>query len=211
MKQFICLLMCIMLAGCGKPNMLPIQYSKPINFHVKRCAILQWEYGKQYDSEIPYNSYPGNGQAGIVGNLVAGVAYATSASIARKNNPSDYCVSYGKADQAIFMTSLRDTLCQQAVFNEVTLTNDKINLRPKDVLINVFFKTARVSTPETGYRITLTVELNIKSQGKAPFVRTYLVQSCTGGFDFNDQRHNVSMILLEKIIGGIEEWSKLRP
>ncbi len=194
-----------LMAGCAnKPVMPPLKYNEPINFQVEKNAYLNWEVGKQHSGTIPVNP---NQSAGLVGALVMSAVD----SIDRNNNPSRYTLSYGKAEQIVFMTSLRDVLAQNHVFKQVELIADSQQIASKDVLINVFFKTARVSSPERGYKITLSVEMGIETGEKIPFKRTYLVQSNAEGFGvgFREQQIDVSERLLKKIIYGIEEWHKL--
>jgi hypothetical protein len=193
----------LFLSACGQPIMPPVTYDKPIDFQVKKNAVLRWEFGKQYDGTVPNYSQP-NG--GLIGAAVA----ASIRSDNEANNASGYTLSYGKAEQAIFMTSFRDVLRQNQVFKEVELVGETAAVSNKDVLIDVFFKTARVSSVEKNYRITLTVTMTINSQGKLPFNRTYLVQSNAQGYgiSFIEQQEDVSKRLLEKLILGIEEWHR---
>lgn len=203
-KLFTLSLLVLLLTGCaGKPIMPPIKYDKPIDFHVKKNAALRWEVGKQYAGAIrSYDSC----DAGLVGGAIS----AAINSADRANNPSRYTLSYGKAEQAIFMTSFRNVLEQNQVFKTTELITDAKEVSAKDVLITVFFKTSRVSSPEKGNKITLTVDMTIVAQGKPAFKRTYLVQSNAEGYDkgFVDQQYDVSQRLLEKLISGIQEWQQ---
>ncbi len=191
----------LFLIGCGaQPIMPPVQYNKPIDFHVKKTAALQWELGKNYSSRVARESYH---QPGMI--------EALALSIDQNNNPSRYTLSYGKAQQAIFMTSLKNVLDRNQVFKEIELVTDPNEISAKDVVIAVFFKTARVASPERAYSITLSVVMTITSQGKPPFKRTYLVQNDDEVLrkGFIAQQSDVSERLLEKVIAGIEEWHKL--
>lgn len=194
-----------LITGCAnKPIMPPLQYNKPIEFQVNKNAYLNWEVGKEYAGSIP-TSYEQN--SGLIGALV--VSAIDSAD--RANNPSRYTLSYGKAEQTVFMTSLRDVLTKNNVFNQVNLISDPTQVSGKNVLLNIFFKTARVASPERGYKITLSVELTITNNGKTPFKRTYVVQSNAENFGdgFREQQIDVSSRLLEKIITGIQEWHNM--
>lgn len=193
-----------LMTGCAnKPVMPPLKYDKPINFQVDKNAYLNWEVGKQYSGTVPTNHHQ---SAGLIGALVVSAVD----SVDRSNNPSRYTLSYGKAEQIVFMTSLRDVLAENHVFKKVELIADSQQIASKDVLINVFFKTARVSSPERGNKITLSIEMIIAMGEKAPFKRTYVVQSDAEGFGagFREQQMDVSHRLLEKIIYGIKEWYK---
>jgi hypothetical protein len=185
-----------LLTACGKPTIPSITYQKPIDFNVNKCAVLQWEYGKQHDAAIPCSQ-----SGSLVGDVIN--------SIDRANNPSRYTVAYGKAEQAVFMTSFRDVLKQNQVFKEVQLASEVERTPTKDILINVFFKTSRISNVDKGYRITLTVVMAITTDRTPSFTRTYLVQSEPQGFFGDHTNLDVSTRLLEKLIAGIEEWHNL--
>ncbi len=195
-------LLLALLMGCAKPIMPPLEYNQPIDIQVNKNACLNWNCGKEYASAVPtqYNT-----NSGVVGLLVSSAVD----SVGRANNPSRYTMSYGKAEQVIFMTSLRDVLEKNQVFNQVCLGGDSVSSGANAVLIEVFFKSARVASPERGYNITLTVDLNIQANGRAPFKRTYVVQSGIGsglGSTFCAQQTEVSTRLLKAIIKGIEDW-----
>lgn len=189
--------------GCAKPIMPSLKYNKPIDFHVAKNAYINWEIGKQHTSTIPSSTSYNN--AGLIGGLIS----AAVESVDRDRRPSLYMVSYGKAEQAIFMTSLKDTLSRNNVFKEVELITDPSSVRPQDVLINIYFKMARVGSPEKNYKIVLSVEMSITTAGKAPYKRTYLAESAATGFGKGiiDQKIDASEKLLEKIILGIQEWN----
>jgi len=193
-----------LMMGCGKPVMPPLKYDEPIDFEVKKNAYLNWEFGKQYSGKVQSYDNCHNNSAGLIGVLLV----SAISSIDHANNPSRYTVSYGKAEQAIFMTSLRDILRKNHVFKQVELITDLASLTKKDVLVNVFFKTARVTSLGGGQTITLSVEMIVTTNGKAPFKRTYLVKSDAQGFSpsFQDQQIDVSNRLLGKIIAGLQEW-----
>ena len=177
-----------------------IRYQEPIEFHVNKNAYLQWDIGKQYVSTVPTQT---NRQGGIIEVLVA----SAIDSHLRAKNPSQYEHSYGKAQQAIFMTSLKDTLAENHVFNAVELSTEPHQITPKEVLINIYFKNARVADGYHNYKITLSVVLTITTHGKAPFTRTFLVENeDEGNKTFIDQQTDVSQKLMEKIIGGIKTW-----
>lgn len=208
--KFFLVILCIgLITGCAnKPVMPPIKYNKPIEFQVKKNAYLNWEVGKQYAGSTASSTYQGsNDTAGAIGALI----FTALDSADRANNPSRYTLSYGKAEQTVFMTSLRDVLVENNVFKQVELISDPKQVSPKDVLVNVYFKMARVSLPEKGSTITLSVEMVISHNGKPPFKRTYLVQSNAEKFGdgFREQQIDVSNRLLEKMIAGIQEWHNM--
>lgn len=190
LSGFLCLALC--LTGCGKPIMPPIQYQQTIDVQLNKIAVLQWEFGRQYDigvANVTYGNYVGTyGDTSVV---------------------SSNALSYGKAEQAIFMTSFKDVLEKNQVFKSVLLAGDAREVAQKDVIIDVCFKTARVGSEAQNFRITLTVVMTITSPGKPPFSKTYLVVSdpyLTP--EFVMQQHDVSTRLMEKLIHGIEEWHR---
>ena len=194
-----------LMAGCAnKPVMPPLKYNKPIHFQVNKNAYLNWEVGKERSATTPV-------ELDHSGDLMSVLVSSAVDSIDRHNNPSHYTLSYGKAEQIVFMTSLRDVLVQNQVFKVVEVMADSRPIASQDVLINVFFKTARVASPERNYKITLTVELSIQTAQKPSFKRSYVVQSHVEGLivRFREQQVDVSERLLEKIISAIEEWHHL--
>lgn len=205
MKQIICfafVMLSVVLVGCAnKPLIMPpLTYDKPINIRLKKNAALYWEQGKQHAATI-------RTQAGENQGLLGALVFGTMDSMDRSRNPSRYSLAYGTAEQAIFMTSLRNVLDQNQIFDQIELITDPSVLTPKDILITVFFKNSRVLSPDRGHRITLSVVVNILAKGCPNFQRTYLVQSdeqVTPGFI--DQQKSVSQLLLGKIISGMEEW-----
>jgi len=203
-KYFVLVIGLMFLTACGtKPIMPPVKYDKPIDFHVKKNALLKWELGKQYAGTIPSQTQQGNG-------LIGALAMATMDSIDRNNNPSRYTVSYGKAEQAIFMTSFKDVLQQNQVFKSVELIHEAKSPSANEVLIDIFFKSSRTSGASQNFRITLTVMMTITTRNGSTFQRTYLVQSEPEiSSSFVDQQSGVSKRLLEKLVGGIEEWHSL--
>ncbi len=203
-KILLAMISTVLLSACGtKPIMPPLQYTKPIGFTVNKSACLNWEVGKQYSSEIP--NYNSSGQDSAIGNLVL----AAIDSNARARNPSHYQYTYGKAEQAIFMTSLKRVLEENRVFKHVKLTMDPRQVNAKDVWINIFFKRTRVADASRNFKVTLSVELIISANDKPTFKRTYLVESDVerSGHGFVDQQTDVSQELLDKVISGIREWN----
>lgn len=203
---FLLFVVMVILTGCASTAeqvMPPLTYSSSIPVHVTKNAYLDWEIGKQASGEAPNATPPPNG--GIVGALLTNAIDSQM----RKQNPSRYTFTYGKAQQAVFMASLRDVLKQNNVFKEVELITDSQSVRPQDVLIIIYFKNTRVLT-EQNYKIILDVDVTIKTQGMPAFKRTYLVESNPGSFfspnSFKDQQTDVSQQLLDKIIIGLQQW-----
>lgn len=184
----------ILLAGCAKP-ISPIEYTQPIDFQVDRNAVLYWEIGKQSTSTVASTN-----NESLAGNIIE--------SIDRQNNPSRYTLSYGKAEQAIFMTSFRNILDRQRVFKNVELVTDLKKSNSRDVLITIYFRSTRVSSPERGYQISLSVDMSITGAGKPTFFRTYFVKSEENSFgSFQEQQSRVSTKLVENLIAGLKQWN----
>lgn len=170
------------------------QYDKPIDFRIERDAVLFWEIGKQSSSTISRAN-----NSSILGSVIE--------SVDRQNNPSKYTLRYGKAEQAIFMTSFKNLLSRQAVFKNIDLITDPTKIKTKDVIITIYFKSTRVSSPELGYQISLSVDMSVKSSGKPTFMRNYFVKSDDRSFgSFQEQQVKISNKLAEKLIDGLRQW-----
>jgi hypothetical protein len=201
------------LAGCtpsAEQVMAPLQYTQQINCHVKKNASLNWEAGEVYSSMVPPTTVSFGGTAGVVPTLIA----ASIISEERHRNPGSYTFTYDKAQQAVFMTSLKNVLQQNEVFNNVALITDPQDSPAKDVLITINFRTTKIAGNLDNYKITLDVDMFIKENRQPPFKRTYFVMSDPGGVfsrkDFREQQTDVSSQLLGKIIAGITQWQKQR-
>jgi hypothetical protein len=197
----------LLLMGCATAPQQPlhVDYKQPIHFHVPKTAYLDWEIGMQQTvargTYIPPNS-------GLVGAIVA----TAIDSEERNRRPSDYVfTTYGKAPQSVLMTSLQDALLKNHVFNAVELTVEPKKVPTKATLITVYFKNAHLADADGNIQIILNVDLTIMSSGKAPFKRTYILQSDPGGFfsakDYYEQEADISQQLLTKIIDGIATWN----
>ena len=210
-RSYICLLIlsaCFILVGCAPSKVVipPLQHNESIDIHVPKTAHVHWVPGKRVASEKPtYRSSSSNGLAGFAVDLIWGVADQQN----RKNKPSEYSNEYGKADEVVFVTSLRDVLDQQNVFKKVKLTTDLSEVRPQDVLIKIYFKTARVVDISCN---KLTVSLSIKAGNRALYERTYFVQNDPYGKSkaktFVEKKTEVSKKLLALVVNGIKQWHK---
>lgn len=209
MKQIIIISLTVLAISACTPMaeqvMPPLQYKEPVNVHVAKNAYLNWEVGKQYSSTMPTFISP---SAGLLGAAIA-TAVDTEE---RERNPGRYTFTYGKAQQAVFMTSLRQVLEENGVFKKVELTTELPALTAKDVLVSINFKRTRVADTYENFKIILDVELNIKAKGKPEFSRTYFVESDPGGAfsakGFKEQQTDVSLQLLRKVIAGIKTWQE---
>ena len=114
--------------------------------------------------------------------------------------------SYNKAQQAVFMTSLKNELTQQQTFKNI----DLVPSAPKAAampIITIYFKSTYVSDRTEGNRVTLDTVLRIESPNQPVFTKTYLVTSDTSG-SFKTKMQTVSTSLLDKVLKGIDDWSK---
>lgn len=208
MKKIVCLAFSALLLNACTPAaeevMPPLQYNQSVKTHTHKKASLYWQVGEQHAS-IAAQHIGGGGD--IASALIASAIDAQM----RKSNPGQYSFAYGKAQQAVFMTSLKEVLQENHVFKTVNLITDKKQTQPDDVLMTIHFKSTRVSGEEKNHQIMLDVTLAIQS-GQSTFERTYLVESSNEGFfssrSFKDQQTDVSQQLLTKIMGGIQQWNK---
>ncbi len=196
-----------LLTACAptKKVISTIKHTDEIGFHIAKNAYLQWIPGKQIAKCQPKSAETyqssGNQDYGL-GGLLATIIVASVEHQQRKNNPSEYIFEYGKADEAVFMTSLRNALNEQQVFKNTELTsNDKVS--SQDILIKIFFKTTRVVGFNT---LIVTAKMTILTNGKNVYERTYLVESGHKLSKFIEIKTQVSKQLLADIIGGIKQW-----
>lgn len=203
-KLFILVAASFLLVGCAnnpQTLMAPIQYTNDINFHIPKNAVLYWKQGQQDSSESPTLV----GGVGLPGLVVSAIDTA-----AHQQNPSRYTYTYGKAQQAIFITSLKNALVQHHVFNRTEIVTDLSKVKPQEILIKVHFKSARVLDISENYRIVLDVEMTIQTHKKIVFDRSYLAtvkeSSIFSGKNFKAQQTEVSQVLLNQLIGGIKAW-----
>jgi len=183
--------------------MRPLQYQHNIALHVPQKAYLYWHPGIQESSTAPNHA---SARDGILGAAMDAVIDSEM----HKSNPSRYTFTYGKTQQVVFMTSLKDILEEQHVFTDVILTSDVRQASPDDVLIQVYFRNTKVLGAETNYRIVLDVDMSIDTENKSSFKRTYLIESKKTGFfsmkSFKEQQTDASQQLLIKVIAGIKQW-----
>jgi hypothetical protein len=205
----ITLFISLTLTGCAptKIVMPPLKHHEDIGLHIAKTAHIYWIPGRLIASEKQkvYMGSTGGGSGLAV--LLVNAVEATIDHHQRKNHPSEYAYEYGKADEAVFITSLRDILAQQNVFKNVELTTDLNKVQAKDVLIKVYFKTARVIDLVD---IKLSVVLSIKSGSRPVYERTYLAQNdpyhISKAKTFVERKTEASQKLLTEIIHGIKQW-----
>jgi len=201
------LFICFNLLGCAPTKVViaPLRYNNDIGLHIAKTAHIHWTPGRRVSSEIP--KYTPQGSGGGLAGLIVTAIDATIDHHQRKNHPSEYNNEYGKADETVFITSLRDTLDHQNVFKKIELTTDLNKVCPQDILIKIYFKTARVVDISD---IKLTVNLSIKTGHRPSYEKTYLVQNdsyeISKARTFIEKKTEVSQKLLTEIINGIKQW-----
>jgi hypothetical protein len=190
------------LTACAPSSpyiMPPLKYQGKA-VHLPQNAYLYWQRGQVQAGDTP--SYHGEG----VGGLVASMIEAED----RKNNPSKYHLTYGKAQQAAFITNFRDVLVDHRVFKHVEIITNPAQAKADGVLMTINFKSTRVSGFERNYKITLTVEMKIKSK-QSTFTRTYLTESDEGslfnGKSYNEQTTDASQQMINQLMKGINQWA----
>lgn len=203
-KKFLFLVLIsfsFLLSGCESPSpyiLPPLQYTQNTSLHSNKTAYIFWHTGQELPGELP--SWSG-------GDVIATLIEAQD----RKNNPSRYTRSYGKAEQAAFITNLKSALENHHMFKQVVLITNPNQMKSNGVLIEMYFKTARVSGFEHNYKITLSVKMKIRS-GQFTVSRTYLSESdesqpFAGSGDKN-QMVGVSQDLLNQLVSGINQFVK---
>lgn len=198
----------VALTGCSTTAayqlMGPVKTKKPITFHSDQTAILYWDYGKIT------GTFAQNSKAEAFG-VVGMVVDAAIQSDLEKSQTNEYFLKYGKAEQVIFMTSLRDILQNTGAFKSVS-----INVAPKalvngQVLISIDFKNSTVLSADEGYPITLNVALNIYGANGKEFTKNFTIKreaSFFGGMfsEFKDAQTDVSQQLMSDVIDAINTW-----
>ncbi len=194
------------LVGCVTPGpeqlMSPIHYKGKVNFHVAKNAYLYWQSGTQFSETENMSYYGGDPLAAIIGSAIE--------EHQRKTHPSRYTYVYGSAQQAVFMTSLKNALIKNNVFNQVEIITAPKSIGPNDVMITVKFRSTRISSYEQN-AITLTVDMSIQTKNEKYFKRTYVIHNTEpegrfAGRSFKEQQTEVSQKLLSKLINGLEQW-----
>lgn len=209
LKHLITFFCLTMLTACvtqtSPEKLMPsVQYRQSISVHTHKSAYLYWKTGLQLTAIEPSAAnYNGDPIAALIGSAI-------DAQL-RKNNPGRYTYTYGGAQQAVFITSMKNALLQNGVFNKVNLITTDKSLNPNEVVIILNFKTTRVAGPEQQYAISLTVEMTIKSPDKKTFIRTYSVHNSPNenvwtGRSFEMQQTEVSEKMLNHLMSGISEW-----
>ena len=198
---FLCLLL-VGLTACSTSSpedvMPTVTYAGKVSVHSKQSAQLYWQTGKQAVESDPSTMVI---STGLVGAVVA----TSFDTLDRERNPGKYNFSFGKAQQAVFMTSLRDVLVQQKVFQDTQLVTALPKAAANQTLITVYFKSTRAEPASGDYQVTLDVVLRVQSKQKPAFERTYFVQSDLNAKDtsYKGQQLDASKKLMQQLLSGI--------
>lgn len=205
MRIFLFSILLLGLTACttsSPEDVMPsVPYTgKAVNIHSNNTAQLYWQVGKQAvetDPSVIVNS-------GLIGALVV-----TSIDAAdRQHNPGKYNFSFGKAQQAVFMTSLRDALVAEKVFKETQIVTAPSSLTAKQTRITIYFKSTRAEPASGAYQVTLDVELRVETPNKPTFQRTYFVQSdpdTAKDTSYKGQQLDASKKLMQQLMQGISQ------
>lgn len=191
----------------GEALMGPVSYEKSIRVHSNKNAYLVWQHGQ--DVAAVSHTEPGE-DAGVLGALITRAIDDAQ----HKNTPGRFTYQYGKPQQTVFMTSLRDTLKQQHAFKKVVLVTSAPKLGANDVAIYVNFKQTRVNRGVYDRNeIVVDAQLNVNDPTHRAFKKNYVVASTQPEklFEtktFTDHQSEVSKKLMAKVIRGLEQWSR---
>lgn len=209
MRWLVVLLLSFALVGCSSSRIIidKLHYKNSIDLKVPNKAYIYWIPGEHNSHEVQDYSVAsgGGGLGGLVANLAIGVIKQQD----KKNNPSKYFLEYGKADESVFITSLRNTLDAQGVFKTTDIITNLDQVNPSDVLITIYFKNTRI---DHAGMVTLSAHMSIKTKNKQAFSRTYFVQSDDEPKGFLhtkgllEMKTESSQKLLALIINGIKQY-----
>lgn len=151
-------MMAACLASCGTAPtsqlMPPVTTSQPLTLKTNKTAILYWDYGKIISAEVDqqnlFDVMP-------VGMLI----HAADQAHEEQYDQNDLIINYGKAEQVVFMTSLRDILVQSGAFKKVILSAESKPLAANQWLISLNFKKSIVLKGNDGYPIELDVVMTV--------------------------------------------------
>lgn len=210
MKRIILLMMvCSVMAACtpvAEQVMDPISYNKPVKVHSNKTAYLVWQQGRDISTVVQADPGP---NTGLLGALV----FKAVSDHNMKSHPGQYTFHYSKPQQAVFMSSLQDSLIKQKVFRNVQLSSKAPKtLKQNEVLIVVNFKQTRVGAGQyQRNEIVLDTKVTYAGAGHKTLRKTYLVYSTPPtnifkGKTYVEHQTEVSEKLMAKVIRGLERW-----
>lgn len=197
----------MLIQGCvpeSKEVMPLLEYQKLINVHIPKNVHLNWVLGEQHVSVERFSP-------SLDEDITLAATLDAIEMDQRKNDPESYTYAYGKAQQEVFMNSLKNILEEHHIFKHVSMIMTPQKNPAKDLVMTIYFKSTRVLPVEEGHRINLDVVVTIKSDDKTLCHQTYFVQNSPDkAFTrFKIQQTDVSMQLLEKILLGIKRCRQL--
>lgn len=187
--------------ACTPPTsqlMGPVQYKPSIPFSSNKTALLYWDYGKIIPAEIPADTQD---QSSPANALLAMFVQSEK----EKYDRNGIMVSYGKAQQVIFLTSLRDVLLRRGAFSDVKIVDKPQKPNAKQVLISLNFIKSQVLRAQGDFPIELTVQMTVQNNVKTLYKQTFDIKPDPSiwskfFYNFKDSQTYASQMLMEKII-----------
>jgi hypothetical protein len=203
-KLFSVAIVGLLLVGCGTTEptaqlMPAITFNQPITFHSDKAAILYWDYGKIISVEV------NQGNIFEATTLSGMVTHTITQSYKEQYDQNDILINYGKAEQAVFMTSLRNVLGNAGTFKSVIISAEPPKLNPDQMLISVNFEKSAVLRGAHGYPIQLKVVMTVSDIKGRLLKRTFDIKpkNSVGSYlfdDFKDAQIYASQQLMNDII-----------
>lgn len=206
--KFCLLILCssVLLIACTPPTsqlMGPVQYKQPVTFSSNKSALIYWDYGKIIPAEIPPDASSDINPAGALLNVFI-------QSQKEKYDRDDIMVSYGKAQQVIFLTSLRDILMQRGAFKDVNIIVKPQKPNAQQVLISLDFVKSQVIRAQDDFPISLTVHMVVKNSVKTLYDQTFTIKPDPSIWsklfhNFKDSQQYASQMLMKKVMSVVSQ------
>lgn len=206
-KIIIITVLTLTLTGCASTPpaevmLSPVQYNQPIHVSSNKNAVLHWRYGEAFskNSDEAVRQHE---------SLMVGMIQ----SMVDASNPGRVRLQFGKARQAVFMTSLRDILNNNHVFKNTTLGSDSKKPSTNQVSITITFKETHIGTRFDGWPITLDANVLITDANGHRQSHNVLAQS-QGSDDtrhdtavFSHQQRGAAHSLMTQVIKQISQFN----
>lgn len=199
-------LLSIMMTGCemmppAEQVMGPVKCNYSMQRQSKKVAYITWHSGKVIPA---MKVHRGDGTlGGTIGALIA-----THVDQNQRRNQMEF--KYGKAQQVVFMTSLRDALQEQGAFKKVKLVARAPQLDANTALIDIDFKKTVVAHADGAYPIELDVMVSYKDGRGRKHKRLVQVKPDSGfwqnffGKRFVDSQSDISEQLMRHVLSEID-------
>ena len=206
MKKILLVLLCAAsLAACTPPTeqlMSPVQLKQPITFSSKKDALIYWDYGKITSAEVQADTNdlsPG-------GMLISAIIQSNK----EQHDQDDILIRYGKAQQVIFLTSLRDILQKRGIFSDAKIIVKPQKPKANQVIIGLNFIDSKVLEAKNGYPIHLVVQLTIQDNKGMLYNKTFTIQPDKSIWskmfnDFEDSQEYTSDQLMKHIVTALNQ------